>query len=253
MTLRAERIKEIIEIVRRDKAASVNKLAEIFGVHPTTIRRDLAEIEERGLLQRTYGGAIEEEITIEPPFSERVSGQYAEKERIGRAAAGLVQDGEHIIIDSGTTTLHIAKHLHNRKELTVITNDMNIASELKDAPGVDVIVTGGSLRRGTYMLNGMFTQSILHNVHVQKAFIGIPAVHPIHGITHPEIEFVLTKQLMIKAARQVIVTADHTKLSKLSLHSVAPIHAIHTLVTDDEAPETQLQLFQAADVEVIKA
>jgi DeoR family fructose operon transcriptional repressor len=251
--LRAERIKEILEIVKKDKVASVNKLAGIFNVHRATIRRDLADIEERGLLVRIHGGIIDDITTIEPPFSERSLEHYAEKERIGLAASELIGNDEHIIIDSGTTTLHIAKNLHNRTGLTIITNDMNIASELRDAPGVTVIVTGGTLRRGTYMLNGMFTHNMLQTLHVQKAFIGIPAIHPVHGLTHSEADFVSAKQWMIKAAKQVIVTVDHSKIGKLSLHNVMPTQSLHIVITGEEAPDTQLQPFKDAGITIIKA
>jgi DeoR family fructose operon transcriptional repressor len=251
--LRVARLKEIVELVKRDKIASVSKLAVFFDVHPATIRRDLAEIEEKGLLVRTHGGVFEEELTIESPFSERAQEQFEEKERIGIKAAEMVGDNEHIIIDSGTTTLHIARHLHNRNGLTVITNDMNVASELRDAPGVTVIVTGGTLYRGTYMLNGMYTQNILQTLHVQKAFIGTPAIHPTHGLTHPEAELVPTKQWMIRSAGQVIVTADHTKIGKLSLHTVVPIQTIHTVITSKETLDSQLFLFKEAGITVVTA
>lgn len=164
----------------------------------------------------------------------------------------MIGDDEHIILDSGTTTLHVAKHLHNRKRLTIITNDMNIASELRDAPGVKVIVPGGTLQRGTYMLNGMFTQNILQTLHVQKVFIGIPAVHPLHGLTHSEIEFVYTKQLMIKAAKQIIVTADHTKIGKISLHTVAPAQSIDMIITGKETSDANIKLFKEAGIDMIR-
>lgn len=248
--LPAERQKEILELVRKDKVASVTKLAERFDVHPATIRRDLAEIEEKGLLKRTHGGVIEDDTASEPPFSERAREQFQEKERIGQRAAEIVADGEHIIIDSGTTTLHIARNLRNRKGLTVVTNDMNVASELRDAPGVKVIVTGGILYQGSYMLNGMFTDQMLQSIHVQKAFIGTPAIHPAHGLTHPDLELVPTKKWMIKAAQQIIVTTDHTKIGKVSLHTVAPIRDIHTFITGKEAFEPQVRKFIDSGVHV---
>lgn len=249
--LPAERQKEIVELVKKEKVASVIKLAKIFHVHPATIRRDLAEIEHRGGFKRTHGGVIEDDTTIEPPFSERSHEQFAEKERIGKKAAELIEDGEHVIIDSGTTTLHIARHLHERTGLTVITNDMNVASELRDAAGVKVIVTGGTLYKGSYMLNGMFTDQVLQSMHVQKAFVGIPAIHPVHGLTHPEAELVPTKQGMIKVAQQVFVVSDHTKIGKISLHNVAAIQDVHTFITGEEAYDPQLQQFRDAGVRTI--
>lgn len=249
--LPAQRQKEIIELVKKEKVVSVMKLAKLFNVHPATIRRDLAEIEHMGGFKRTHGGLIEDDTVSEPPFAVRSHEQYEQKERIGRNAAEMIEDGEHIIIDSGTTTYHIARQLHNRSRITVITNDMNIASELKDAPGVKVVVTGGTLYKGSYMLNGIFTDQMLQSVHVHKAFIGTPAIHPVHGLTHPEEELVPTKQWMIKCAQQVIVTADHTKIGKISLLTVAPIHKIHTFITGREAYDPQIQQFRDAGVQVL--
>ena len=243
--LAAERKRLILEYVRNHNSATVSTLALEFNVHEATIRRDLTEIEQEGLLRRTHGGVVMEHWTDgEPSFDERSLQSTDEKSRIGKFAASLVQDGDHIIIDSGTTTLHIAKHLINHANLTVVTNDINIASELKDAQGVKVILTGGELYPSSYMLNGMLTDYALKSLHVVKAFIGTPALHPQHGLMHPEAQLVATKQGMIKAAREIIVVTDHRKLGKLSLHTVAPPTSIHALITGSEAEDSELQVFQ---------
>jgi DeoR family fructose operon transcriptional repressor len=243
--LAAERKMRIVEHVRQCRIATVAGLAQQFNVHEATIRRDLMEIEQEGLLKRTHGGVIAEQWTHdEPPFSERSSKQLEQKMRIGQMAAGLVEDGEHIIIDSGTTTLHIARNLIHRSNIIVVTNDINIAAELRDASGVKVILTGGELYPSSYMLNGMFTDHVLESLHVEKAFIGIPAIHPVHGLMHPEAQLVPAKQGMIKAAREIIVVTDDSKIGKLSLHTVAPNSAIHTLITGTEASEEELKPFR---------
>lgn len=165
----AERKRRIVEYVRQYRTATVAALAQEFGVHGATIRRDLAEIEQEGVLKRTHGGVIMEQWTHdEPSFYDRRNQHLEEKMRIGRRAASLVEDGENIIIDSGTTTLHIATHLVGRSDITVVTNDMNVAVELRDAPGIKVILTGGELYPSSYMLNGMFTDHVLNSLHVEK-------------------------------------------------------------------------------------
>nr|WP_244863497.1 DeoR/GlpR family DNA-binding transcription regulator [Paenibacillus cisolokensis] len=185
----------IVEYVRQRRIATVAVLAKEFNVHEATIRRDLMEIEQEGLLKRTHGGVIAEQWTHdEPPFSERTNARLDQKMRIGKMAASLVEDGEHIIIDSGTTTLHIARNLVHRNNIIVVTNDMNVAAELKDSSGVKVILTGGELYPSSYMLNGMFTDHVLGSLHVEKAFIGIPAIHPVHGLMHPEAQLVPAKR-----------------------------------------------------------
>jgi DeoR family fructose operon transcriptional repressor len=250
--LPAERKLRIVEFVRQYRIATVAKLAKEFGVHEATIRRDLAEIEQEGHLKRTHGGVIVEQWTHdEPSFNERSNYQLEQKMRIGKMAASLVEDGEHIIIDSGTTTLHIARNLVHRSGITVVTNDMNIAAELKEAPGIKVIVTGGELYPSSYMLNGMFTDHVLKSLHVEKAFLGIPAIHPIHGLMHPEAQLVQAKQEMIKAAQEIIVVADDSKIGKLSLHTVAPNSSIHTLITGTGTPEYDMKQFRDNGVNVI--
>ncbi|AFH60290.1 DeoR/GlpR family DNA-binding transcription regulator [Paenibacillus caseinilyticus] len=249
--LAAARKQRIVDYVRRHSTASVHALAREFQVHEATIRRDLAEIESEGLLKRTHGGVVVEQWTRdEPPFSERSSLHLDEKMRIGRMAASLVEDGEHIIVDSGTTTEHIAKNLTQRSHITVVTNDMNVAAELREAPRVKVIVTGGELYPSSYMLNGMLTDQALGALHTSKAFIGTPALHPQHGLMHPESQLVPAKQAMIRAAQEVIVVTDHTKLGKLSLHTVAPLRAIHTLITGKEASEQELAPFRESGITV---
>lgn len=249
--LAAERKLRIVDYVRQYKTATVSKLALEFSVHEATIRRDLIEIEQEGGLKRTHGGAVVEQWTHdEPSFSERETQNLEQKMRIGKMAASLVEDGDHIIIDSGTTTLHIAKNLVHRSDITVVTNDMNVAAELRDAPRIKVILTGGELYPHSYMLNGMFTDHVLGSLHTLKAFIGTPALHPEHGLMHPEAQLVPAKQGMIRAAREIIVVTDDSKLGKLSLHTVAPISSIHTLITGKEVSEHELRPFQESGMTV---
>jgi DeoR family fructose operon transcriptional repressor len=243
--LAAERKLRIVEYVRQYNTATVHTLAREFKVHEATIRRDLMEIELEGTLKRTHGGVIVEQWTHdEPSFSERSTHNLEQKMRIGKMAASLVEDGDHIIIDSGTTTLHIARNLVHRSDITVITNDMNVAAELRDAPRIKVILTGGALYPHSYRLIGMFADHVLRSLHTLKAFIGTPALHPQHGLMHPEAQLVPAKQGMIRAAREIIVVTDDTKIGKVSLHTVAPNSAIHTLITGKEAAEEELKPFR---------
>lgn len=249
--LAAERKIRIVDFVRQHRTATIAALAHEFNVHDATIRRDLIEIEREGILKRTHGGVVIEQWTHdEPSFSERTSQNFDQKQRIGQMAASLVEDGDHIIIDSGTTTQHIARHLVHRANITVVTNDMNVAAELREAPKVKVILTGGELYPSSYMLNGMFTEHVLSSLHVIKAFIGTPALHPQHGLMHPEAALVPAKQAMIRAAREIIVVTDDSKIGKLSLHTVAPNSSIHRLVTGKEASETLLQPLRESGITV---
>lgn len=247
-----ERKIQIVEFLRKHRVASVSQLSKEFNVHETTIRRDLAELEKEGFLHRTHGGVVVDQwFNSEPSFSERANEQLDEKKRIGKKAAEMIEDGDHIILDSGTTTIHIARNLVNRSNITVVTNDINIAAELRNAKGIRVIVTGGLLYHESFMLNGMITDQVLESLHVRKAFIGTPAIHPQYGLTHPEAELVPTKQGMIRVAKEIFVVTDHTKIGKVSLHTVAPIDQLHHLITGSEAPESQIQQFKQADLNVV--
>ncbi|MGM7723914.1 DeoR/GlpR family DNA-binding transcription regulator [Metabacillus sp. Hm71] len=252
--LAAERKLKIIDYVKKNNVASVAQLSAEFNVHEATIRRDLSEIEKEGLLRRTHGGVVlGEGISSEPSFTVRATERVDEKQRIGEKAAEMINEGEHIILDSGTTTLQIAKNIVNRSNITVVTNDVNIAAELRDSKGIKVIVTGGILYPESFMLNGMFTNEVLKTLHVHKAFVGTPAIHPEFGLTHFEEQLVPAKMGMIQAAKEVIVVTDHTKIGGVSLHTVSPINNIHKLVTGKEASELQIHQFEEKGISVITA
>jgi DeoR family transcriptional regulator, fructose operon transcriptional repressor len=252
--LAVKRKKQIIEFVTQQKMASVLQLAEKFEVHEATIRRDLAEIEKEGHLRRIHGGVVlEEDVLSEPSFSERSTERIKEKSEIGKLAASFVKKGDNIILDSGTTTLQIARNITHLTNITVITNDINIAGELRNCKGIKVIVTGGVLWHESYMLNGLITDDMLGNVHVHKAFIGTPAIHTKHGLTHFNEQLVSAKQGMIKAAKEVIVVADHTKIGGVSLHTVSHIDDIDMLITGNEVSQSQIAKFQEASIEVVIA
>lgn len=246
-----ERQKALLQFLKQNHASKVSDLASHFQVHEATIRRDLTTLEKKGLIKRTHGGVmLEEEVHSEPSFQEREPVQYEEKERIGRRASELIEDGDNIILDSGTTTLHIAKSIMDKQNLTVITNDINIAATLRFSKSIKVIVTGGVLFPESYMLNGMITDETLSTLNIQKSFIGIPALHYEKGLTHFDEYLVPAKRGMIRAAKRVIVVADHTKLNRISLHSVASTKQIDDLVIGHEIDEADLKRWQNAGIRV---
>lgn len=246
-----ERQKKILEYVRKKKATTISELASYFDVHDATIRRDVRLLVKDKLLVRTHGGVmIDDEVHSEPSFQERKSLRFDEKTRIGHLAADLINDGENIIIDSGTTTLHLVHAIQDKKNLTIITNDINIAATLKSSKFNKVIVTGGILFPDSFMLNGMITDDVLRSLHVHKAFIGTPALHHKKGLTHFDEYLVSTKRGMIRASKQVIVVADHTKIGSVSLHKVADTKQIHDIITGKEAERSELQLYEEQGIRV---
>lgn len=246
-----ERKKKLLEFLKQNRASTVSELASLFQVHEATIRRDLTKLEKQGLMKRTHGGVmLEKEVHSELPFQERESIHYEEKRRIGRRAAALIEDGDNIILDSGTTTLHIAKAIRNKRNLTVITNDINIAATLRFSSSIKVIVTGGVLFSESYMLNGLITDETLRSINIQKSFIGTPALHHEKGLTHFNEYLVSAKKEMIRAAKQIIVVTDHTKVGRVSTHSVASINNIDNLVVGREIEEADLIGWQNSGVQL---
>jgi|SRR5690625_1862867 len=236
-----ERKNKLLEFLKQNRASTVSELASLFQVHEATIRRDLTKLEKQGLMKRTHGGVmLETEVHSELPFQERESIHYEQKRRIGKRAADLIEDGDNIILDSGTTTLHIAKAIMDKRNLTVITNDINIAATLRFSTSIKVIVTGGVLFSESYMLNGLITDETLRSINIQKSFIGTPALHHEKGLTHFNEYLVSAKKEMIHAAKQIIVVTDHTKVGRVSTHSVASINNIDNLVIGKEIEEAEL-------------
>ncbi|MBY6275638.1 DeoR/GlpR family DNA-binding transcription regulator [Symbiobacterium thermophilum] len=228
-----ERKRRIIERVRSGAAVTVQDLAQVFGVSESTIRRDLRELEREGLLERTHGGAVPADPTLtEPSYAEKSDQNRAEKMAIARVAAGMVHDGASIILDAGTTTLEIARLLKDRRNLTVVTNAYPIAAELADAPGVEVIVTGGTVRGKTLALVGPLAEQVLEQVNADLVFLGTNGIDIERGLTTPTPAEASVKRRMIAAARKVVVVADSSKAWRVAFAAVAPVSSMHMLISD---------------------
>jgi DeoR/GlpR family transcriptional regulator of sugar metabolism len=244
-TFREQRLKSIAERVMAGQAVHVNDLAKEFGVSPSSIRTDLNELEGRGILKRTHGGAILADalygrlIVAKLPFETRQQQLQAEKEDIGRAAAALIDDGDTLMLDGGSTTIHLARHLGAKRGLTVITNAIALLSDLMAIPDAQVYVTGGLLDRGFATLLGEISLDTISRFHTVKAILGIDGLSVDHGLSVTDPMVAATKSRMIAASDQLIVVADHTKLDRVSLYSLDPLETMHTFVTDaGAAPET---------------
>lgn len=231
--LPAERQKKILKYIEREKAVRTEDLSNHFNVHEATIRRDLTLLEQKNKIMRTHGGVVlrEEEVSSEPHFEEREGSFAEEKKRIGWKAASFIEEGDAIILDSGTTTKQIAEAIKDRKNLTVITNDIHIAALLRRS-SVKVIVTGGILYPENFILNGEITDRTLKKLNVQKAFIGTPALHPEKGLTHFDETLTSSKASMIRSAKEIFVVTDHSKIGSLSLHTFCSMDKIDHIITD---------------------
>lgn len=243
---------QILAALQENHAIAVGELSRRFEVSESTIRRDLRELAETGGLLRTHGGALRPDATLfEPSFREKGAVQAAEKAAIAEAALELVRDGDAMLLDSGTTTLALARRLRiTRRELTVVTNSLTNAAELAGVPSIEVVLAGGVVRPRTLALVGSITQRTLVEVHVERAFVGMNGIDVQAGLTTPALAEAEVKRTMIKAARQAIVLADHTKLGRVHFAAVARLDEVHLLITDSLATDAQLAPLREAGLEI---
>jgi DeoR family fructose operon transcriptional repressor len=253
-TFKEERWQQILGHLALAGRIRVARLAELLAVSEATVRRDLEAMQAQGLLQRTHGGAMLPRPTaFEASFDEGLSRSLAEKRAIGKRAAALVQEGETLIIESGSTTLEFARQLVEMKALTVLTNSLAIARELSEYEGIEVLVLGGSLRRRSASLVGPWVSDILRSVRADKAFLGVNGLSAAFGLSAPNPFTAESRRAIMDAARTRIALADHSKLGMDTLYRIAPLDALDILVTDPGAADDQLAPIREAGVEVIVA
>jgi DeoR family transcriptional regulator, fructose operon transcriptional repressor len=242
-----ERRRGILELLAADDRAEVGELAARFAVSESTIRRDLQVLSQYGAVERTRGGALPPS-RFEPSFGEKETVNRAQKAAIAQVAAHLVEQGQTVFLDAGTTTLELARALRSRPDVTVATNSVPVAMEL--ANRVRLIVTGGSVKEQTLALVGPLAERSIEQMHVDIAFIGMNGVSATAGLTTPTWEEAATKSRMIGAARVAVVLADSTKLGAVTFAHVAELDAIDLLITDETAPADQLVALRATGLEV---
>ncbi|WP_039766677.1 DeoR/GlpR family DNA-binding transcription regulator [Caldicellulosiruptor sp. F32] len=245
-----ERKSKIAQMIKEGKSVKVNELAKLFGVSESTIRRDLNELESLGIVKRTHGGAVNNfATTFELSFAEKEDRFAKEKEYIGKLAAKYIEDGDTIILDSGTTTQYIARNI-TAKNVIVITNSVNIANELSNREDIEVIVTGGVIRSKTKALVGDITQSTLKQFRCDKAFIAANGVSIEFGVTTPTHLEAAVKRTMIENAKEVFLVADSSKFGQVTFALICPVDRLNYIITD-KMDEKQKQEFKALEVEVI--
>jgi DeoR family transcriptional regulator of aga operon len=234
-------------MVRERGSVQVAPLSKRFGVSMQTIRKDLHFLAERGVAERSYGGAIAAEavkFAIEAPVEAKLAIHTSEKARIGAMAAALVAPGDSIVLDSGTTALEIARNLRDDESITVLTNDLEILSVLARKEHITSVMLGGTLRRRNRAFYGAQTVAALDDLHVDKLFLGVDGFDVERGITtHYEPEAILNRK-MVEAASRVIAVTDQSKFGRICLHRIISASEVDELVTDGEAPEA---IRQAAD------
>lgn len=247
-----ERQEKIMEMLNRTSSLKVAELANSFNVSESTIRRDLQDMEQSGMLTRTHGGAVVNSRTsFEPSFKEKETERHDEKVEIGVIAASMIEDGDTIILDSGTTSLEIARHITSHN-VTVITNSIDIAYELSLRDDIEVIVAGGNLRKNTRAMVGHIAEQTLSNFRVDIAFIGANGISMEEGITTPNFTEAQTKKSMIKVANRVIVSADSSKFNQVCFSVICPLKEVNSIITSSDVDESIIKGYRDSGVEILR-
>jgi len=252
--LSAERLARILERIHAHGTGTVADLAADLGVTEQTIRRDLSRLEADGKVVRSHGGAtLAPGLAVESAFASRLGEAAEQKRLIAAAAVELVMPGDRVLIDAGTTTLAVARALPERFGLKVITNAVPVAAELALRQGIDVVLVGGEVRGSTLSTVGAMASEAIRRLHAHKLFLAAGGLHPERGLTNSNLVEAEVKQAMIAAADQVCVVAHGAKLGKVLLYSFAPVSAIHTLITTEEAPPDLLNVLRQKGIRIIIA
>jgi DeoR/GlpR family transcriptional regulator of sugar metabolism len=250
--LNAERRDKILEALGRDKRVLASEMATHFGVSEDTIRRDLRELAEEGLLRRVYGGAVPRS-PASPTYARRKNESPTAKAAIARAAVPLFREGQVVLFDAGTTTLEVAAQLPPDLKLTVVTNSLPVASVLADHPATRVVVLGGVLLKETLATVGAETVEGYRRIRADVCVLGVASLHPDVGLGVFYHEDAEVKRAMVAAAAEVMVVAASDKLGTSAPFLVGPLSVVNTLVTDPAIPDDAVRAYTEAGIRVTRA
>jgi DeoR family transcriptional regulator, aga operon transcriptional repressor len=242
-----ERRRAILDMVEERGRIMIADLVSRFQISAVTARADLDALSETGAIVRCHGGAVRAlEPTRDYPVAFKAAIHRPEKIRIGQSAAKLVRPNETIILDSGTTTLEVARHLKtmNLRGVTVITNALNVAAELADDPGVTLIMVGGIYRHISTSFVGPQAEAMLRELHADRFFLAVDGLDTDYGPTTPDI---------LEVAKETVVVADSSKLGRRSLSRIGPIEKVSRVITDKRAPDECVRALRTRGIDVILA
>ena len=252
--LNEERKRAIVDLVNRDGRALVADLSRQFETSQVTIRKDLEQLHEQGLIHRSHGGAIptHEGALEDPALSEKEQLHRKEKLNIASASARFVKEGQVVILDSGTTTTAIARMLRNFRNLTIITNAVNIAAELSNTT-LDVILTGGTLRKNSFSLVGPIAEDTLRHLNADLLFLGVDGFDVQYGLSTPNLLESKVNRVMLEISQQRIAVCDSSKFGRRSLSLISPTSVLHGVITDPAIPKADLNTLKKSGIEVTLA
>jgi DeoR family transcriptional regulator, fructose operon transcriptional repressor len=231
-----ERLIEIENIIKKKKFCSIIELSEKFSISKATIRRDLQILSDKNVLRLVRGGAtsLVTGTALEPVYSIKKDVNHEEKVRIGKSAAKLVNDGETIIIDSGSTLVEMSLALKDRKNITIATNDILIANGLLDSHDINLTVIGGDIRKNYNTLYGYIALLALEHINADKVFLGVDAIDCYKGCMITNTEEVILKKAMMQAAKERIIICDHSKFTNVAFLKLCQINEIDRIITGRE-------------------
>jgi DeoR/GlpR family transcriptional regulator of sugar metabolism len=250
--LTIERRNKILEILKKDGRVVVSDLSTMFNVTEETIRRDLEKLEKEGFAKKTYGGAIVvENANVDLPYIIRKESNVEGKEYIAEMISSLIDDGDHIMLDASSTAVYIAKRLKNKKNLTLITNSIEILLELSDVTGWKILSTGGTLREGSLSQVGYQAEKMISTYHVDKTIISCKGVDIEKGITDSNEMDAHIKNLMLDATNMKILAVDKSKFDKISFTKISDLSNVDVVVTDAELNDKWKKTFETLNIQAM--
>jgi len=249
--LNEERRRAILDTLRRDGRVLVLDLARRFQTSQVTIRKDLDELHADGLIHRTHGGALpaHDGALEDPSLREKQKLHRKEKLRIAEAAAHIVEEGQVVILDSGTTTTEIARALRHFHNLTIVTNAVNIAADLSGS-AVELILTGGTLRKNSFSLVGPVAEETLHRLSADVLFLGVDGFDVQYGLTTPNLLEAKVNRVMVEVSKRTVAVCDSSKFGRRSLSLIVPPSAVHQVITDENVAKGNVRTLKKAGIEV---
>ena len=251
--MKEERIHQIHELLKERLRISLDELCEIFDVSKNTIRRDISELEEQGVIRKVYGGIVLEEPNITPlePFSDREIRHINEKQKIAAAAAACIKGGDVIYIDSGTTTMHMIPHLADKNFLTIVTASVYVLELAAKYSNLNVIATGGNLQASIKAFVGPSVLSCIRNYNFTKVFLAATGISLEHGATNASpLEWEI-KQCLVQKPCSKYLLVDSSKFDVASLMTYSNLEDIDCIVTDATPPDKYNKFFSKNDVGII--
>ncbi|MWN32045.1 MULTISPECIES: transcriptional repressor AgaR [unclassified Gilliamella] len=247
-----QRREKIIDLLENENTVSVNKLSKLFNVSTVTIRNDLRYLEKKGCALRSYGGAmINKAFALDKPLLDKSRINSDIKHKIAQKAADMVNDGDRIILDSGSTTAAMVPYLINKQNLIVLTNALNIAYDLSTNTDIQVIIAGGNVRKNSYSISGENVEQQLKMYHFNKLFLGVDGFDLNVGITTPNFAEAAINKVMCQVSDHIIAITDSSKFGRKSFCTIEKINHIKTIITDSNIPKDYLTQLQTLGIDVV--